>query len=106
MNFTYIKKADGIVLVYDPSEEDEQLKENLDFWFELIDNNSDILEKKECLWLVGNNKNNNNEINKIEEQKRIENLKLAYQIKEHRIIILNKINTEIEPVNVNYFFYF
>ena len=23
MNFTYIKKADGIVLVYDPSEEDD-----------------------------------------------------------------------------------
>ena len=106
MNFTYIKKADGIVLVYDPSEEDEQLKENLDFWLKTIDNNSDILEKNDCVWLVGNNKNNNNEINKIEEQKRIENLKLAYQIKEHRIIILNKINTEIEPVNVNYFFYF
>ena len=106
MNFTYIKKADGIVLVYDPSEEDEQLKENLDFWLKTIDNNSDILEKNDCVWLVGNNKNNNNEINKIEEQKRIENLKLAYQIKEHRIIILNKIKTEIEPVNVNYFFYF
>ena len=107
MNFTYIKKADGIVLVYDPSEEDEQLKENLDFWLKTIDNNSDILEKNDCVWLVGNNKNNNNEITNIEEEKkRIENLKLAYQIKEHRIIILNKIKTEIEPVNVNYFFYF
>ena len=52
MNFTYIKKADGIVLVYDPSEEDEQLKENLDFWFELIDNNSDILEKNKYLILT------------------------------------------------------
>ena len=106
MHFTYIKKADEIVLVYDPSEEDDQLKENLDFWLETIHQNFDIEEKNDCVWLVGNNKNNNNEINKIEEQKRIENLKLAYQIKEHRIIILNKINTEIEPVNVNYFFYF
>ena len=56
MNFTYIKKADGVVLVYDPSEGDDQLKENLNIWFKLIDNNSDILEKNEYLWLVGNNK--------------------------------------------------
>ena len=87
MNFTYIKKADGIVLVYDPSEEDEQLKENLDFWFELIDNNSDILEKKECLWLVGNNKKTETIDADIEKNRMIQ---LFPKLNQKNIFVINQ----------------
>ena len=87
MNFTYIKKADGIVLVYDPSEEDDQLKENLDFWFELIDNNSDILEKKEYLWLVGNNKKTETIDADIEKNRMI---KLFPKLNQKNIFVINQ----------------
>ena len=106
VNFTYIKKADGVVLVYDPSEEDDQLKKNLNFWLETISNNLDIEEKKDYIWLVGNNKNNDKVIDNEEEKKRIKNLNLVHQIGEQRIIILNKIEMKIDPVKVNYFYYF
>lgn len=109
VNFTHIKMADGIVLVYDPAEENEELKKNLNYWLETIEKNSDILEKNDgdYLWLVGNNKDNGKEINLIDEQKRIKDLGLKHiQIKDHRIIVLNGIEKEIKEINVNYSFLF
>ena len=78
--------ADGVVLVYDPSEGDDQLKENLNYWLELIGNNSDILEKKEYLWLVGNNKKTEAIDSEIEINRMI---KLFPNLNQKNIFVIN-----------------
>lgn len=80
--------ADGVVLVYDPSEGDDQLKENLNFWFKLIDNNSDILEKNEYLWLVGNNKKTETIDSEIEIKRMI---KLFPNLNQKNIFVVNQL---------------
>ena len=59
MNFTYIKKADGIVLVYDPSEGDEKIQQNIKFWINKVEENNDNVKQNNFYWIVANNKSDN-----------------------------------------------
>lgn len=59
MNFTYIKKADGIVLVYDPSEGDEKIQQNINFWINKVEENNDNVIQNNFYWIVANNKSDN-----------------------------------------------
>ena len=58
-NFTYFKKADSVILVYDPSLSIEKVKENFNFWIENIKQNADYQSLSKCIWIVANNKSDN-----------------------------------------------
>lgn len=66
-----MKRANGIILVYDPLEEEDSLENDLRFWKNEIKANCSI-NLKEYLWIVGvfktetfNSKNHNDLIKKV-----------------------------------------
>ena len=99
IQFTYIKNGDAILLIYDPSESNETIKDNLLFWFRVI--NENYLGKQQNIWLIANNKNKHKTINEKEETDKIK--KLLPNEKFGKIKVVNNLTKTIDEVNVNFF---
>ena len=94
MNFTYIKKADGIVLVYDPSQRDEKIQQNIKFWIDKVEENNDNVKQNNFYWIVANNKSDNLITEETE--------KIKTNIKDIPIHVINNLkNNDLSGVNVS-----
>lgn len=94
MNFTYIKKADGIVLVYDPSEGDEKIQQNIKFWINKVEENNDNVKQNNFYWIVANNKSDNLITEETE--------KIKTNLNDIPIHVINNLkNNDLSGVNVS-----
>lgn len=87
------------MLIYDPSESNETIKQNLLFWFNVLNDN--YLGKQQNIWLIANNKNKDKTINEKEETDKIKGL--LPNEKFGKIKVVNNLTKTMDEVNVNFF---
>lgn len=87
------------MLIYDPSESNETIKQNLLFWFNVLNDN--YLGKQQKIWLIANNKNKDKTINEKEETDKIKGL--LPNEKFGKIKVVNNLTKTMDEVNVNFF---
>ena len=99
INFSYIKKADGIILVYDPEEDISKIKQDLNFWIQQINEYCTNIENKK-LWIVSNNKDLNKIYDEETQKKRIDEIIEEKNKIDITVISLNNLKIDNEVLKV------
>lgn len=102
LSLPFIKKANAFIIVYDPSQPIEKVKENFTFWIDNIKQNKDFQALINYIWIVANNKDSNIIIQKEDERKKYESFLPEINLNE-KLFVINKLSTgDLTSLKVRY----